>query len=158
MGTEFASREPFRKEHPRVLAIYCSDGRFTTAVEEMAASRGHGAVDTLTLPGGPGLFSYSARYSERDATRGATDFLIRNHGIGEVILVAHEGCGHYASRYERRSAEERERIQIADLRNAVVEIGRMAPRVAVEAFFARTRDGHVTFEALEPEARRSPGR
>ena len=37
----YTSRTPYRIEHPNVLAIYCSDGRFTRAVEDLAAALGH---------------------------------------------------------------------------------------------------------------------
>ena len=41
--------------YPDALAVYCSDGRFTRAVDELLAKLGHPRLDTLTIPGGPGL-------------------------------------------------------------------------------------------------------
>jgi len=153
MAPEFTASEPYRGERPRVLALYCSDGRFTRAVEELAASRGHGAVDTLTLPGGPALFSYAASYSDRDAVRRAAQFQVRAHGVRFVILVAHQGCGYHAERHARESVEERERRQVADLRDSARAIRRLAPGLAIEAYFARVNEERVTFEAVETGSR-----
>jgi len=147
--SHFAAREPYRSEHPRVLALYCSDGRFTTAVEELAAARGHGSVDTMTLPGGPALFSYAASSSERDAVRRSTEFLIRAHRTRMVILVAHQGCGYYAARHARASAEEREGLQLADLRGAAGAIHRLATGLRVETYYARAAEGRITFELID---------
>jgi hypothetical protein len=49
--------EPYDRTHPAALAIYCSDGRFTRAVERLLKSLGHSRLDTMTLPGGPALLN-----------------------------------------------------------------------------------------------------
>ena len=51
---------PFDASHPKALAIYCSDGRFTSAVEVLLEAVGHDRLDTMTLPGGPALLCTSA--------------------------------------------------------------------------------------------------
>ena len=50
----FQSSTPYEPSHPKALAIYCSDGRFTQPVEDLLHSLGHARLDTCTLPGGPG--------------------------------------------------------------------------------------------------------
>src|SRR5688500_13469552 len=93
----FVPKAPFEAEHPPTLALYCSDGRFTNAVEEL--TEGHlqnPRLDTLTMPGGPSLLvPGSATPAEVEVVRRAADFLIRGHHIGHVILIAHYGCGFY---------------------------------------------------------------
>ena len=48
----FSPRMRFEATHPEALAVYCSDGRFTDAVEELLHHLGYTRLDTLTLPGG----------------------------------------------------------------------------------------------------------
>ena len=44
MSKPYVALTPYHPSHPHVLAIYCSDGRFTDAVEELASHLGHGAL------------------------------------------------------------------------------------------------------------------
>jgi carbonic anhydrase len=99
MSTDaYVSRGPYEASHPHVLAVYCSDGRFTDAVEDLAQHLGHECIDTLTLPGGPGLLNrWSADYLESEMVMRAAKFLIQGHHITEVLLMAHAGCGYSVS-------------------------------------------------------------
>lgn len=38
MAAAYVSKEKFEASHPDALAVYCSDGRFTDAVEELLHS------------------------------------------------------------------------------------------------------------------------
>lgn len=63
----FVASAPFSEEHPKALAVYCSDGRFTEAVEDLLASVGNRRIDTLTIPGGAALLHFwSAASSARE--------------------------------------------------------------------------------------------
>jgi len=64
-SSRFVASERFRPSHPSALAVYCSDGRFTRAVEQLLESKGCARVDTLTMPGGPALFSQTGRATRR---------------------------------------------------------------------------------------------
>ena len=104
--------EAFDASHPNALAVYCSDGRFTRAVEALLRKLGHDRLDTMTLPGGPALLSTSgAGLSEVDTFTRAAHFLIEGHHIGHAVLVAHEGCGYYRNRYARMAGPQIERLQ-----------------------------------------------
>ena len=88
--------------HPSTLAIYCSDGRFTHAVEDHCEDLGHERIDTMTLPGGPALLiSGAADLSEVHVFSRAAHFLIEAHAIKHVFLFAHAGCGFYRTRFGR---------------------------------------------------------
>ncbi len=145
----FQSPTPFDASHPTALAIYCSDGRFTQPVEDLLHSLGHGRLDTVTLPGGPGLLNHlSASYADADAMTRSAAFLIRAHGITEVVLLAHLGCGYYKHKRPMDSPEQIEVRQHDDLRHAAKAIKKVNDALVVRLYYARSHDGHVKFEPV----------
>jgi hypothetical protein len=115
----FTATSTFNPDHPSALALYCSDGRYTQPVEELLRHLGHDRLDTLTLPGGPGLLSLtSAGFVELDATKRGAGFLIVGHKIRDVFLIAHQGCGYYRARLAGKDGQMVARIQREDLRAA----------------------------------------
>lgn len=145
----FHSPTPFDATHPRALAIYCSDGRFTQPVEDLLHSLGHARLDTVTMPGGPGLLNHlSASYADADAMGRSASFLIRAHGISEVVLLAHHGCGYYRHKRPTDSPEQIEKRQLDDLRLAAKAIAKLDPKLAVHLYFARPHGGTVQFEPI----------
>jgi hypothetical protein len=146
----FRSRAGFRSEHPRALALYCSDGRFTEAVEELLHALGHDRLDTLTLPGGPGLLNtWAAQITDLDAVRRASSFLIEGHALTDVVLLAHAGCGYYRARFANRSADELVARQLHDLRVAASDLRLRCPGVKIQGFFARPESTTVVFDAVD---------
>ena len=109
----------FDATHPSALAMYCSDGRFTEAVEGLLRSIGEARLDTLTVPGGPALLDLdTANFSELEALRSAASFLIRGHRIKRVVLLAHQGCGFYRERMKHIAEEHVAARQREDLARA----------------------------------------
>jgi hypothetical protein len=144
-----ASKTTFTKEHPNALAIYCSDGRFTDAVEELAHSLGHARLDVMCLPGGPALLDLgSASFSALEAMRTAASFLVRGHKTKHVVLVAHEGCGYYRERYRFETPEEIVQKQKEDLRTAAAWLSGSHPDLAITCYFAAPEGGKVAFHAI----------
>jgi hypothetical protein len=145
----FTTRSPFDAGHPPALALYCSDGRYTQSVEELLLHLGHDRLDTLTLPGGPGLLSMtSAGFVELDSTRRGATFLITGHGIRDVFLIAHEGCGYYRARNPRMSPTAIARVQREDLRAAAAALETSHTKLATHLYYARPHAGHVTFDPV----------
>ena len=137
---------PFDETHPKALAVYCSDGRFTRAVEALLKAIGHQRLDTMTLPGGPALLCTSgANLSEVDTFTRAAHFLIDGHGITDVVLVAHQGCGYYRNRFSRIAAPQIEKLQLEHLTAASKVLQRRHPELTVRSFYARAADGMVSF-------------
>ena len=100
------AKTPFDAKHPDALAMYCSDGRFTEAIEELLHGLGHARLDTLTVPGGPALLDLtSSNLGAVDVMREAATFLIQGHRIKRVVLLGHEGCGYYKARFPYESSE-----------------------------------------------------
>jgi hypothetical protein len=148
----FVSRVSYEPTHPRVLAIYCSDGRFTDAVEDLAQHLGHERIDTLTIPGGPGLLNrWVADYLESDVVMRAARFLIEGHHIDEVLLLAHAGCGYYQSHHGARGAEFIAEQQLEDLRFAANELTQAFPGLSVRLYFVRPHGTEIHFEHLSGE-------
>jgi hypothetical protein len=146
---EFVSRIPYEATHPDALAIYCSDGRFTEAVEDLATQLGHHRIDTLTIPGGPGLLNrWVADYLEGDMLQRSADFLIKGHHITEVFLLAHAGCGYYQSRHGAMGPEFIAEQQLKDLRFAAEELAKTHPGIHVRLFFVRPHDARIHFEPV----------
>ncbi|WP_164016500.1 carbonic anhydrase [Pyxidicoccus trucidator] len=145
----FVSRVPYEHTHPTVLAIYCSDGRFTDAVEDLAQHLGHERIDTLTIPGGPALLNrWVADYLESDVITRAARFLIEGHHITEVLLLAHAGCGYYQTRHGALGPEFVAEQQLTDLRHAAEELQKAHPRMAVRLFFTRPHGERIHFEPV----------
>lgn len=148
MPSTFLSRTQYDAAHPDSLAIYCSDGRFTRAVEELLAHTGHSALDTLTLPGGPGLLTQTTSYAEREVVTRAASFLIVGHHIRHVVLLAHEGCGYYRSRFQGESAAEIEKRQRADLKAAKQALELSHPKLQIATHFLRVAGKQVQFDEV----------
>ena len=148
---------PFDARHPTALALYCSDGRFTHAVEELCRSLGHERFDTLTLPGGPALLTpWPADLSEVFVFSRASHFLIAAHHISHVVLLAHENCGFYRSRCARVGTEEIEKMQLEHLQAAAKALTRQHPELKVARYYAHVADDRIVFEDVGGAERAEP--
>lgn len=147
--SDFVAKAPYEAAHPPALAIYCSDGRFTTAVEELLQSLGHKRLDTMTLPGGPGLLNHlSASYAEADVATKAATFLIKGHGIASVVLLAHANCGYYRAKRTMDSPEQIRARQIDDLRVGARALRRVKPDLDVHLYYAQPNPKRVVFVSI----------
>ena len=150
MANNFVAKMAYEATHPDVLAIYCSDGRFTEPVEELAQHLGHERIDTITLPGGPGLINrWSADYKESDMVTRAAHFLIEGHHIREVLLLAHASCGYYQKRHGALGAEFIAEQQLKDLEAAAEELRKAHPGIVVHKYFVRPHGAKIVFEPLD---------
>ncbi len=146
-SSTFRSPKSYEASHPDALAVYCSDGRFTDAVEDLLHSLGHARLDTLTLPGGPALFNaWLAGMSESMTISASARFLIESHAIRRVILIAHEGCGFYKKHMPGAKPADVRRHQEEDLQRAAQSLKHMP--VTILNFMALVDEGHVKFERV----------
>jgi hypothetical protein len=149
----YVSTSPFDPKHPKALAVYCSDGRFTEAVEELLHHLGHERLDTLTLPGGPGLLNFWAgSLLEADQLERAARFLIQGHALDHVVLLAHEGCGYYKTRFPGRPAAEVKASQLEDLRVAGRALRAARSGIRVVLYYVSPEADRVRFDPID-EAR-----
>ncbi|MFP2924572.1 carbonic anhydrase [Pyxidicoccus sp. 3LG] len=145
----FVSKHAYEATHPTTLAIYCSDGRFTDAVEDLAQHLGHDRIDTLTIPGGPALLNrWVADYLESDVITRAARFLIESHHIEDVLLLAHAGCGYYQHRHGSLGPEFVAEQQLTDLRHAAEELQKAYPGMRVHLYFTRPHGSRIQFQPI----------
>src|SRR4051812_6982916 len=142
----YASRTPFDERRIGAAAVYCSDGRFGEQLDEflhegLALPR----YDRVAIPGGAACLAGAAgALWQQTALDEQLSFLIREHGLHRVVLIAHDGCAFYKDLSSAwRSVEEQ---QAADLSAAAARIGFWNTGVEVERYFARKVDGRVVFE------------
>jgi len=148
-GNAFLSTARFDAAHPKALAIYCSDGRFTQPVEDLLHHLGHERLDTLTMPGGPGLLNlWAGSLLEADQVERAARFLIQGHAIDHAVLLAHAGCGYYRQRYPGRPAADVKQSQLDDLRVAARAVRAARPGLGVVLYYASPEGGRVRFEPV----------
>jgi hypothetical protein len=149
MPQPFVATAVYEPSHPSALALYCSDGRFTESVEELLRSLGHARLDTLTMPGGPGLFNvWMSGMSDSTAIATGAKFLIEGHKIARVILVAHEGCGYYRKHLGGRSPADIREKQEDDLRLAARALQGIRSGLRVDRYYARVADHRVAFDVV----------
>lgn len=141
----------FKEKHPTTLAFYCSDGRFTVAVNQLMTQFDSPHFDTVNLPGGPALLdSSSASLVETETARAGTSFLIKGHHIERVFLIAHDGCGYYRRRYDGQSDAFIKGRQLKDLQVAGAWLNKTHPSVKVQLYTAVPQpDGKVRFVESE---------
>jgi len=153
----YVAKHPYDASHPDALAIYCSDGRFTEAIEELLRHLGHTRLDTLTLPGGPALLELnSAGFSQLETSRTSSSFLILGHGIKRVVLIAHEGCGYYKARHRFETPERVTAMQLVDLEAAGAWMLSAHPGLDVSMYYARTEGKQVGFVPHKPKKPHPP--
>lgn len=142
------ARTPFTASHPKVLAIYCSDGRYTRAVEELAEALGHPRIDVLCVPGGPGAMdawtSGSVILAGHLVDQAA--FLIASHHITEVLLISHESCGFYKAQHAQIDDHGRRLRQVQDLARAAALLMHGRPHLKVHTFHARNDGDRIVFD------------
>jgi hypothetical protein len=145
-----STNAPYHAEHPKVLAIYCSDGRYTHAVEALAETLGHSRLDVLCVPGGPGAMSQwtmgSGILSGYLLNQAA--FLIDRHGIRDVLLISHENCGFYREQLPRAGEPERYNRQCHDIQAAEHALKGRFPLLKVHMFAAHPEGACVGFTEL----------
>src|SRR3982751_5992469 len=96
-ATVYAARTPFDANRVGAAAVYCSDGRFGEQMDEfLHAGLGLPRYDRLALPGGAAcLAGHTCAFHAKHALERQLEFLIREHGLNRVVLIAHEGCAFY---------------------------------------------------------------
>lgn len=149
MSDNFSSKSTYDTKHPTAIAVYCSDGRITEAVAELLQHLGHPRLDTLTIPGGPGLLNHrTSGFSDCDTFSKSAEFLVREHKIVTAVLLAHQGCGYYGRRFPDIDQAQVEERQKADLRLALNELTATHPRLDARGYFSRVEGGKVHFDEV----------
>lgn len=143
----YASRTPFDVRRVGAAAVYCSDGRFGEQMDEfLHEGLGLPRYDRVAVPGGAACLAGrgGASWRQRVALEGQLSFLIREHALTRVVLIAHAGCAFYKDAWTAvRTVDEQ---QEADLAAAAASIQFWNAGVAIEWYVARPAEGRVVFE------------
>ena len=142
----YVAKTPFDEHRVGAAAVYCSDGRFGDQMDEFL----HHALelpryDRVAVPGGAAcLADHSLMFHEQSALQRQIEFLIAEHGLRRVVLIAHDGCAFYKTLWTGSRTVEQQ--QFEDIRRASDRIRLWNSAVDVETYFARKVGGRVTFE------------
>ena len=142
----FQSSYPFDERRVRAAAIYCSDGRFGEQMDEFL-HRGLGLprYDRVAVPGGCAcLAGHTSVYYEKSALERQMRFLIDEHKLQRIVLIAHDGCAFYKDVWTGMRTVEQ--LQRADLAKAADTVGMWFSGIDIERYFARKVQGKVVFE------------
>jgi hypothetical protein len=145
-GVVYRSGVGFDERRVGAAAVYCSDGRFGEQMDEfLHAGLGLPRYDRLAVPGGAAcLAGHACAYHAKHALERQLEFLIREHGLNRVVLIAHEGCAFYKDLWlGLRTVKEQ---QAVDLERAAAQIRAGNASVDVEMYFARRQEGSIAFE------------
>ena len=103
----FRSAVAYERKRIHAAAIYCSDGRMGELFDDFLQSGLKlPRYDRVALPGGPACLA--DHQQSHVQTQGVVDelkFLIEVHEIKRIVLLAHEGCAFYATRFNAFTAE-----------------------------------------------------
>jgi len=123
-----------------VLVVHCSDHRFQAGLHEFlnqGLNLGQN-YDLLVLPGGPQcltLVEYLPKFSW--AGWRWLRFLVDNHELKRLILIAHQDCGWYKDLPLHLHASPEPRLrQEEDLRRVQHALKRDFPSLSVELYYA----------------------
>ena len=148
----FESSHRFDENRIRAAAIYCSDGRFGEQFDDFL----HNALklpryDRLSIPGGAAcLAGHFLACREEEGLVEQLRFLIKVHGLGRIVLIAHQNCAFYTE-WLHISPLQLETQQREDMQKAVQRVRSIGSSLLVETFFARKHtDGRICFESMEP--------
>ncbi|MCE9552374.1 MAG: hypothetical protein K8T91_03230 [Planctomycetes bacterium] len=150
-SADFESSLPFDLARIEAAAVYCSDGRFGSHVDDLLQNELKlPRYDRLAIPGGSAcLTGHFLTHREEEGLEEQLRFLIVAHKLRRVVLIAHQDCAYYTQRLGVPPAQL-ERQQRDDLQKAIQRVSTLGPKLLVEAFFARkTHQNRVRFEKCE---------
>jgi len=136
----YQSSSKIHREDAEVLVVHCSDHRFQAGFREFldqGLKLGEN-YDLLIIPGGPQCLTL-IEYLPKFAWAGGRwlSFLVEQHELKRLILIAHQDCGWYKSLplHLHSSPEPRDR-QEEDLRRAQRWLAKEFPELHLELYYA----------------------
>ena len=145
----YEAATPWPQPNADTLVVQCSDHRFQAQFDDFVWNGlGLQSCDRLVVPGGPAFLMATAVLPKFEwAGRRWLKFLVKNHHITRLILLAHDDCGWYRDITVGpiKIPLLRER-QLGDLRKMPQIVHELVPNVECRLFFAKPNDaGRVQF-------------
>lgn len=147
---EFQSSVKYDPARIHAAAVYCSDGRVGEQFDDFVQNGLNlPRYDRVALPGGPACLAGHTQASlEQQGIVDELQFLVEVHGLKRIVLIAHSGCAFYATRLGM-TEPRLELVQRADLVRAAAFVHQVTKLKAIEGYFARLKNGVVSFERVE---------
>lgn len=144
-------RLKFHSEPPKVLAIFCSDGRFDEQCEIFIETELYCPhFDRFLVPGGAAWIVLDwFTFKEHDVAQESVTFLVQVHKTQRIVLIAHDDCGFYHSKHPYLQADKMREKQKTDIRDAKQVILRWFPGMQVDAYYATVAGDIVAFETID---------
>lgn len=149
----YVSTSKVERASTEVLVVHCSSSRFQAGMSDFL-NQGlnlHSNYDLLVIPGGPQcltLVEYLPKFSW--AGWKWFRFLVENHELKRLILVAHQDCSWYKDLplHLHTVSDPRQR-QEEDLHRAKAKLTKEFPHLHVDLYYAASdSSGRVTVEAV----------
>ncbi len=150
LPTSYKSPLPFVSERFHAAAVYCSDGRFGSPIDEFLTNGlSLERVDRLAIPGGPaGLAAHPEAKLEQRGVLEELHFLVDAHELDRVILIQHAGCAFYGMRLGV-APEHLPSLQRADLVRAAHVVRQVSPDVSIGGWIANVVGGSIQFDPVD---------
>lgn len=145
----FTSSERWHPERIGALAVYCSDGRWGDAFDEFCHKHLNlPRYDRWAVPGGPAsLLVHDRNTNAVEYVREQVDFLVRAHGLQQIILITHYGCAFYAQELNL-DADACLPHQLAELRQLAPLLLEWYPDLRIECYLAMRRHNCLSFHQV----------
>ena len=147
----FIAAEPWSPTRPETLVICCSDGRWHAQVEEFVRAEVSERADLYAIPGGPASLNPRNAGDGNQGAEHALRFLVQEHQLASIWLIAHENCAFYRLRYGPLSGEYIYCCQKEDVARAAESIRQWFPELAVRQVYASLDGDRVVFTWLNDE-------
>lgn len=146
----FTSSERWHPERIGALAVYCSDGRWGEAFDEFCHKHLNiPRYDRWAVPGGPAsLLLHENDGPAVEYVRGQVDFLVREHGLQQLVLIAHYGCAYYTLHLQCEP-DDCLPHQMDDLRRLAPLLRQWYPNLRVAAFLAMRSGNALSFHQVD---------
>jgi hypothetical protein len=144
-GQPFTATRPWSPARPETLVICCCDGRWHSQLEEFVQAEISERADLYALPGGPASLNRRYGFTEARVAEKALRFLVQEHELASIWMIAHENCAFYRSRYGPMSASSIDHCQKEDLAHAAAVLQRWFPDMIVRQVYASLNGDRVIF-------------
>ncbi len=150
LGPFFAD-EPWAQDRPETLVVCCSDGRWHAQVEQFIRTAISRRADMYAVPGGPACLNPRHDSALAQTTEESLRFLVKEHRLETIWLIAHENCAFYSSHYGTLSRAYADCCQREDMNRAAGQLHEWFPEVAIRQVYASLDGPRVAFAWMDDE-------
>jgi hypothetical protein len=147
----FVADESWVQDRPETLVVCCSDGRWHAQVEQFIRTAISRRADMYAVPGGPACLNPRHDSALAQTTAESLRFLVREHQVESIWLIAHENYAFYSSRCGALSRAYADCCQREDMNRAAGQLHEWFPEVAIRQVYASLDGARVAFAWMDDE-------